>query len=233
MIHRRSFLIGAAFAGLTLSRPPALFAKTTTDPIATTATLKAMYGHLDGLRRVIERSYVAVSPAPTTLRAGQVLGVIAVGLAFESEEAAANARNLHGVLGKAFASALEADGKFTLKADVEVSMPALGDASMARDQTAVSRGTGETYIVRLSSVTVRRGAHIQLIHVIGVNRPVIEDAVDIAEVLDGTWPSPAAERLGASGQHQGGLWEMLPTLNQVPTGLRACDDLELVLGDED
>lgn len=60
-----------------------------------------------------------------------------------------------------------------------------------------------------------------------VNQLAIDDAVSIAKATDDEWPNSDKEGLGRSDMHTGGLWATLPTLRQIPTGLRYGVDVDV------
>ncbi len=222
-MNRRTFL-ALVSASLVLSIPEHSQAQQTgTD----SGPFREMYGNVDGLDRVVLRTFSTSSMTMADITGGKVMIVWSSAFLFQEERDARKAMGgIDDVLTEMLASAFGSSGLGVTKKG-EVSGPDLGDETISKS-TVYNDDSGALPIsLEMNSISVRKGNLIQVIYAGGLNTSAAQFASDVVENVDDRWPDNGHESASSSGRKSGGIWEALPKAQDVPPGFKISDDYDI------
>lgn len=162
-MNRRTFVTGVttSIGLLMLDQYPA-FAQDTLSPASDMKSVKDQYDGLDGLQRVVERSFVSTQYSLESMAGGQIFVVFVAGLAFKNTKTAIDAVSIvYERVDKSLMSTFMSDRNYEVKDAIEVSMPPLGNDSIAFERAITSTDSSFPLSLDIASVTVRKTKTIQ------------------------------------------------------------------------
>jgi hypothetical protein len=159
------------------------------------------------------KEYVIRAFAVSGIRLVGTLGLQFVSVRFENPD---HAHEAFAVLGDRFVAAIEGDASGVRRASAD----RMGDESVAYVGTvrSIEPEPDEVDSLVVALAVVRTGAILRIGVGFSLATDPLTDTVEtLAKAVD-RQPSAAAPTCDADGLHHGGLWDTLPTLDDLPTG---------------